>query len=751
MDDATREIMWNVHWMRWPIYGPAFVAFAIAAWGFWHEYGKRFALWRQAQPAPGRTDDRGGRIAFALRYVFGHRRILRDVYPGVMHFLMFFGMAVLFLVTLTVMAQEDFTDLFFGWTFLHGPTYVIWSLAGDLFGVALLVGTAMAFFRRYVSKPPRLESRPMDLWLLLLLFALVVTGFVAESLRMVGEGEVGQPWGPWSPVGWLGALALDLPALRDTVLWTTERVVDGDTVTIQVSVLRLLHAIDWQIHLVLALVLIATLPWSKLWHMFPGVVNVALVNRAPKADLPTLNMEDLEDESRETFGIHRVDEFTWKDLLDAEACMRCGRCTSVCPAFHTDKPLNPRKIIGDLKANADEKQQLWLDAAGKPREGVDRDGEGTPLVNNSAAGAPLPAGAIAFDELWSCTNCRACQEACPVYIEHVPKIQAMRQYLTLMESDFPKEAQPVMRNLENNGNPWGIGMATRGEWAQGLDLPTFDEKPDAEYLFFPGCAGSFDERNQKVARTTVELLKRAGVSFATLGGQETCCGDPARRIGNEYLFAMQAQMNIELFNGYGIRKIITICPHGLTVLGTEYRRHGGEYEVIHHTQLLERLVREGKLRPEQAPDGAGKVTYHDSCYLGRWNDIYEPQRKLLAAVPGVQLDEMPRHGCDSFCCGAGGGRMWMEETLGERINYDRVQEALDTGADTLASACPFCMIMLGDGITGMEKSDDIRLVDVAELLAESLAPEAPEEPAPGEADGAPTADPSGNEGEGDAD
>jgi len=699
--EPTREIMWNVHWMRWPIYGPALIAFGIMAWGFWKEYGRRSVLFRAARPDDERRKELGRRIFDALRYLFGHQRILRETYPGVMHWLVFFGFFVLFVVTLLVMVQEDFTALFFGVEFLKGPTYLVWSLAGDVFGLGLLIGAGMALVRRYIARPKRLDSRPMELWALLLILGLLLTGFFAESLRMVGDGEVGAPWAPWSPVGWLGALLL-----RGTGM--------GE------GTVRLLHAVDWQVHMVLALVFVATIPWSKFWHMVPGFANVVLRNEAPKGDLPTLDMEDLEDETRETFGIHRVDEFTWKDLLDTEACMRCGRCTDACPAFATDKPLNPKKIIQDLKANADEKLGLWFDAAGNVKEDVDREAEGTTLVHGSDAGEDLPAGAIGFEELFACTSCRACMEACPVHIEHVPKILSMRQYLTLMMSDFPKEAQAVMRNLENNGNPWGIGMAQRGEWAEGLDVPTFEEAPDSEYLLFPGCAGAFDDRNRKVARATAELLKRAGVSVATLGGQETCCGDPARRIGNEYLFAMQAQMNIELFNSYGVKKIVTICPHGLTVLGTEYRRHGGDFEVVHHAELLAQLVAEGRLTPERTPDGVKNVTYHDSCYLGRWNDIYEPQRDILRALPGVHGEEMPRHGSTSFCCGAGGGRLWMEENLGTRINHDRVNEALGTGADTLVSACPHCMIMLGDGVSGMQKQDDLALKDVAELLLDAL-------------------------------
>jgi len=697
--EPTREIMWNVHWMRWPIYGPAFLAMAIAAWGMWRNYGRKLPLFRAAQPDDHSREGMGERIGYALRYMVGHQRILRDLYPGAMHFLMFAGMAVLFLVTLLVMAQEDFTALFFGVTFLEGPIYLLWSLAGDLFGLALLAGTLMALFRRYVQKPARLDNESQDLWALLLLLALVVTGFFAESLRMVGDGEILAPWSLWSPAGWLGARILLATGLEE-------------------GAIRLIHAVNWQVHMVLAMVFIATIPWSKFWHMIPGTVNVALRSRRHKADLPTLTMADLEDENRETFGIHRVDEFTWKDLLDAEACMRCGRCTDQCPAFNTEKPLNPRKIIGDLQANAEDKIEQWFDAKGAVREDVDRETAGILLVNGSDAGDELPEGAISFDELWSCTNCRACSEACPVHIEHVPKIQAMRQYLTLMASDFPKEAQPVMRNLENNGNPWGIGMSERGAWAEGL--PTFDDTPEAEYLLFPGCAGAFDERNKKVAQATAELLKRAGVSFATLGGQETCCGDPARRVGNEYLFAMLAQMNIELFDSYKVRKIITICPHGLTVLGTEYKRHGGDYEVIHHADLLARLIADGKLTFGDAPAAAQRATYHDSCYLGRWNDLYDPQRQVIRSVPGVQLTEMPRHGSTSFCCGAGGGRMWMEETLGKRINHDRVTEALDTGSDTLVSACPFCLIMLDDGLAALEKLDDLALKDVSELLLDAL-------------------------------
>jgi Fe-S oxidoreductase/nitrate reductase gamma subunit len=699
--EPTREIMWNVHWMRWPIYGPALIALAIAAWGFWKEYGRRAVLLKAAQADDERRKGLGGRTWRALRYLFGHQRILRDAYPGAMHFLVFFGFFVLFVVTLMVMVQEDFTNLLFGVEFLKGSTYLVWSLAADMFGLGLLIGATMAMVRRTLVRPRRLDSRPMEVWALVLIFGLLLTGFFAESLRMVGDGEVGAPWAPWSPVGWVGALLLRATGIGE-------------------GTVRLLHVVDWQLHLVLALVFVATIPWSKFWHMVPGFANVVLRNEGSRADLPTLNMEDLEDETRETFGVHRVDEFTWKDLLDTEACMRCGRCTDACPAFHTDKPLDPRKIIQDLKANADDKLALWFDAGGAALEDVDRESAGIALVNGSGAGEDLPAGAIGFEELFACTSCRACMDACPVYVEHVPKILAMRQYLTLMMTDFPKEAQAVMRNLENNGNPWGIGMASRGEWAEGLDVPTFDDAPDAEYLLFPGCAGSFDDRNKKVARATAELLKRAGVSFATLGGQETCCGDPARRIGNEYLFAVQAQMNIELFKGYGVKKIVTICPHGLTVLGTEYRRHGGEFEVVHHAELLAQLLADGKLKPSTTPDGVKTVTYHDSCYLGRWNDIYEPQRDILRALPGVEGKEMPRHGCNSFCCGAGGGRLWMEETIGKRINHDRVDEAIATGADTLVSACPHCMIMLGDGLSGLQKQDDMALMDVAELLLAAL-------------------------------
>ncbi len=698
--EPTREILWNVGWMRWPIYGPAILAFAIALWGSWKLIRPRRALFRLAQPAPGRADDLPGRFIQTLRYLLGHERILRDALPGAMHFLVFFGFVVLFIVTLAVMAQEDFTALFFGVEFLHGPTYIVWSLAGDLFGVALLVGTAIAAARRLVVRPAHVDTRRPDLWALALLFALVATGFLSESLPMIGEGEMRQYWAPWSPVGWLLALGIQAAGLGE-------------------GAIRGIHAVNWQIHMLLAMVFIATLPWSKFWHMVPGFANVLLRNDAPKPDLPVLTMEDLEDENRETFGIHRVDEFTWKDLLDGEACMRCGRCTDACPAQATGKPLDPRRIIQAIKANADEKMPLWINHDGTAKE-VDRDAEGTPLVNNSSFEGDLNDAALGFDELWSCTNCRACMEACPVFIEHVPKIQAMRQYLMLMESEFPKEAQPVMKNLENNGNPWGIGMSTRGDWAKDLNLPTFAEKPDAEYLLYPGCSGSFDERNKRIARATARILIAADVSFAVLGEEETCCGDPARRTGNEYLFAMLAVQNIEVFKGYEITKIITPCPHCLTTLGTEYRRHGGEFEVVHHTELIADLLQSGRIELNKPVEGLETATYHDSCYLGRWNDIYDPQRHILDALPSSKLVEMPRHGSNGFCCGAGGGRLWMEETLGTRINHNRIHEATITGADTLVSACPHCMIMLGDGLSGMEDAGDLGLKDIAELVAESM-------------------------------
>ena len=417
-------------------------------------------------------------------------------------------------------------------------------------------------------------------------------------------------------------------------------------------------------------------------------------------------------EHADHYGVSKVTQHSWKNLLDLYTCTECGRCQEQCPAFLTGKPLNPKMIIVDSREN------LF-----KTVRDASADQHRAPQLPQALIG-----DAIKEDEIWSCVACGACQQECPVLIEHVPKILDMRRSLVLEESRLPKEAQGALRSIEGQGNPYGLPKAQRADWAQGLGVKTVAEHPDAEYLYFVGCAASYDEANKAVARAFVQLLQKAGVDFAILGGRETCNGDPARRIGNEYLYQMQAQQNIEAMNGAGVKKVIATCPHCFNTIKNEFPQFGGTYEVIHHTELLARLITEGRLTPSRAVEG--KFTYHDSCYLGRWNGIYDPPRAVLEAIPGAELVEIERHHKRGFCCGAGGGRMWMEETIGKRINHERVDQTLRTEAPRVATACPFCLTMFRDGIAAKGAEGRLQVQDLAQYLADSVDPAAPPDPSP---------------------
>jgi Fe-S oxidoreductase len=434
------------------------------------------------------------------------------------------------------------------------------------------------------------------------------------------------------------------------------------------------------------------IPSSKHLHIIVAIPNVFFRKLGPK---PAAALDPIDLEHADHYGTSMVTQWSWKHLLDLYSCTECGRCQEQCPAYLTGKPLNPKMIIVDAREN------LFQTArnAGTPKE-------------------KLIGGAIKEDEIWACVSCGACQQACPVLIEHVPKIIDMRRSLVLEESRFPKEAQNALRAIESQGNPYGLPRAQRADWAQGLGVKTIAEKPDAEYLYFVGCAASYDEANRAVARAFVGLLQTAGVDFAILGAAETCNGDPARRIGNEYLYQQQAQQNIERLNAGRVRKVIASCPHCFNTIKNEYPQFGGTYEVIHHTELLAQLIREGKLKPQKHLDG--KFTYHDSCFLGRWNDIYDPPRTIAEAIPGVELVEIERHHKRGFCCGAGGGRMWMEETVGKRINHERVDQTLRTGSPRVATACPFCLTMFRDGIAAKGEEARLQVKDLAQYLADSV-------------------------------
>ena len=460
--------------------------------------------------------------------------------------------------------------------------------------------------------------------------------------------------------------------------------------------LGLMESVFAWIHHLIIFFFLLYVPFSKHIHILGAIPNIYLRNLGPAG---TLSRMDFEDETAEKFGNSELRDFTWKQLLDLYACTECGRCQAACPAFLTDKPLSPFRMIHRMRGHLTDERKRLLDAAGD-------DIEGTPIIPE----------ALTEDEIWACTTCGACMQECPPFIEHVQKIVDLRRYLVMTESRFPSEMQPVFKNMEVNYNPWSMGYSTRADWAEGLDIPLASEKKEFDILFWVGCSGSFDARGQNISRALSRLLKKAGVDFAILGTEEICCGETARRMGNEYLAQTLIEANIETLKKYSFNRILTFCPHGLNTFRVEYPQFGYEPSVVHHSEFLLELVREGKLRSGAVDIKKG--AYHDSCYLGRYNDIIDQPRELVNKIEGVSLSEFGRHGKRSFCCGAGGGRMWMEEDIGKRINEERVDESLVLGVDEIFTACPFCLTMFEDGLKS-RNVENIKVLDIAEVMLEA--------------------------------
>ncbi len=610
--------------------------------------------------------------------------LLRDPAAGMMHSFLYFGFIFLFIATVISETDHQMPDRF---KFLHGNVYLAYSMGADLAGVIFLIGVGWAVLRRYVQRPYRIriKTKPEDALILGSLLLIGVTGFLVEGVRIAFEGT--PSFEKWSFVGY------PIANLVDT--WS-------------IDTLTNVHKWLWVVHVVAFLGFLVMIPTTKLRHMFTSPMNMYLRDR-PRPKGAMKPMPNLMETELESFGAVKVEDFTWKQLFDTDACTICGRCTSVCPAHNTGKPLDPREIV--LKVG--EVMAATSDPPVSPPVGVDPD---------IKVGADSVFERITSEELWACTSCKACDEICPVNIEILDKILDMRRYLTLMESDFPNELGNTFRSMENAGNVYGLNQGERGDWAsslEGVDIVEPGGAFDHEYLYFVGCAGSFDDRNKKTSRVLAKLLQRAGIDFAILGPSEMCNGDQARRAGNEYIFQMLAMQNIETFNGMGVKKIITQCPHCFNVLKNDYPQLDGNYEVIHHSQLLDQLVRDGRLSLEGA-SLAERVTYHDSCYLGRHNDVYLAPRRVVGSLAGVDLVEMPRNGTRGMCCGAGGARMWMEENVGKKVNTERSQEAIATGASRIAVACPFCYVMFDDGVKGEGKDEEVRVQDIAEILWEAI-------------------------------
>ena len=679
-----------------PGYFPAnflFWLILIAVFGFFlFTVDKLYRILELGQPE-NRFDQIGRRLKGVITFVLGQKRVIREP-SGWGHFLIFWGFIII-----TICSLETFgVGLYHGfayWKFLGKPLTAFLYLLQDLLCLGVVVALGVSLYRRFVVKPERLrysdqKTANLDASIIIgLILLLIVCLFGARAV----EYRLAQV----TPGHYFPQTAFISMALS------------GLFAGLPTSSLLGWYSFFWWTHTLVILGFLVYIPFSKHLHILGAIPNIFFRRFGPVGELSKM---DLEDESVETYGVSKIEEFTWKQLLDLYACTECGRCSENCPANLTGKPLSPKETVHQLKKHLLAKGKLMLDkeAAGE--------GGGTEASRALVGEVCLP------DEIWSCTTCGNCMEHCPVFIEHIQKYVDMRRYLVLMESEFPPEVQTVLRNWETNSNPWGLAFATRGDWAKGLEVQTLAENPEVEYLFYVGCTGSFEARGQKVTAALVQLLNRAGISFGILGAEEKCCGETARRIGNEYLFQSMATELTETINGYGVKKIITTCPHGYNCLKNEYPQFGGNWEVYHHSEFLNRLLRQGQLTPRRRLDK--RLTFHDSCYLGRYNDLYEEPRGILKSIPGLHLQEMERHHNKSFCCGAGGGRMWMEETLGQQlINEARTDQALAQNPEIIGVSCPFCTIMLEDGLKAKEQEEAVKVYDIAELLAQTL--ETPEQ------------------------
>lgn len=634
----------------------------------------------------GQGDDRydrpGARLMYMLRQVLLQRGVLKNVTrkdrSGIGHMLIFYGFCYFTISYAFHIAEglhSTLSPALFGSTFNN-----VFFLLLDMAGLVVMFSLVWAAIRRYVIRPVRLEpfhSRGA-LIILLTIFILMILNFSVEGFRLLYETK---PFAGWAFVGEAFSRVFMAMGLKGAA--------------------HSLFYVFWYLHIALILGFGIYILYSKHLHILASHFNLYFHSTAPKGALqPILNMEEAE-----RFGASTLTDFSWKHLLDLYACTECGQCNANCPATLSEKPLKPREVITNLKKHLLSTGNELL--ARKEKEGKDEEN------------ASMVKDVVTEDVLWDCTNCGACMEVCPVDIQHVDKIVDMRRYLVLTESSFAPELKNVFRGMERNSNPWGIGMSTRADWAKDQGVKILSEDGgDVDFLYYVGCVSAFDTRSQKIAMALVKILQAAGINFGILGTEEKCCGDSARRIGNEYLYQMMAQENIEILKQYNFKKILVACPHGYNTLKNEYPKLGGHFEVIHHSELILQLIREGRLPLQRNLEKS--ILYHDSCFLGRYNTMYDPPRQILTSIAGKEPVEMDRNRRYAFCCGAGGGRMWMEETRGKRILAMRTEQALSKTPDIIATACPFCMIHFNDGLKFLNAEEKAQVSDIAELVANQL-------------------------------
>jgi Fe-S oxidoreductase/nitrate reductase gamma subunit len=658
--EITREFYWNVgHGVVIPMYILVAITLAVLIYGF----VRRVRIYRQGKRLR-RLDQPFRRLARLVGRGFAQLRVMIVKAPGIVHALQFWGILLLFIGTVLVLIQVDLTVPLFDLEFLHGLFYQIFSVTLDLAGLVVIFMLSAFGVRRWILKPKGLETSRDDYIIYTLLVLILLTGFFIEGSRVaVTELGVRPEMVVLSPIGALVARLLS--GLGD----------DG---------LRNLHISLWWTHFCMVMTLIALIPFTKFRHLITTPFNYFFADLRPRGSIETINLEAAD---ATTFGAAALADLTWKDIFDADACTACKRCQDRCPAWNTEKPLSPMKVV----------QQIGEVAFKDPK---------TSLIEK-----------VSRDVLWACTTCYACQHICPADVEHVNKILEMRRHLVLMQGEFPGgEVMTAVSNTEVNGNPFGLAFASRGDWAQGLEVIRPGEEGKADVLYFAGCYASFDKRNQAVAQNFIRICNAAGVKVAILGKDEKCCGEPVRKLGNEYLYQTLAAENIKQMKARGVAKVVTTCPHCFNTLARDYRDLGFDLPVEHYATFLERLVVQGSLQLEP---GKFEFTYHDSCYLGRYMGILEQPRQLLAQAGG-ELHEMAKSRLESFCCGGGGGRVLAEEKLGRRINVERVQMAQASGAPLLVSNCPFCLTMFEDGIKTGGMEENLKARDLAEVIAERI-------------------------------
>jgi Fe-S oxidoreductase/nitrate reductase gamma subunit len=649
------------------------VAGSFFLWTMLQRFGLLFKL-----KGDNRFDDPIARTDALVQFGFGQRRLLDEPVAGIMHVLIFAAFMVLAGREIQLFgmgfASGFHLPLLGSGDALSGP----YGLACNVTAVGAILGCGIAWYKRFFQKPDRLTLSWEAHFILAMITVLMLTDLFFDGSAMV----IANQRESWRPVTSMAANLLEGLGLSSGTLLAV-------------------GAFCYWLHVTTILVFGNFLPYGKHFHVITGLPNVYFKRLTPSGQLSKSDLE------AEQFGVGKATDLTWKQLFDTYSCTECGRCEENCPTYVTGKPLTHKQLNQSIKHHL-------LDSA-------------TSLLTTQDAAETLPflvGGPISADTIWACTTCGWCETACPVFIENVPRIIDMRRYQVQVQSDFPPEAQNVFKGMESQGNPWGLDQGSRAAWCADLDVPLASAGTDYDYLFWVGCAGSYDDRQKKVSRALVSIFRQAGLKFAILGNEEGCSGDPARRLGNEYLFQTLAQANVETLNKYaanGKKKIIAQCPHCFNTLKNEYPQFDGVFEVVHHAQLLEELLADRRVTPTVPMEQS--VTYHDSCYLGRHNGVYGAPRETLRAVPGLKILEMPRNQREGFCCGAGGGRMWLEEKIGARINQNRVDEAAGTGAQVIATACPFCTTMMKDGINETGREDKLRVMDIAEVLAQSLGPE----------------------------